>query len=125
MKEKVIILNNKLKNVHKRFLENERIQAEEYFQRKITPFEFLLMITQDKSFSWLHPFSALIAKIDAFGDEVDLMDEKDFLGIKNQIEVLLKDQASKVANRYNYHLSHDADFIMLHADLKKEMLVNS
>lgn len=121
MKTKIKNLSHVLKDVHKRFLENERIQAENFFQRKIAPFEFLLMLTQDKNFSWLQPFSALIAEIDAFTDEAEVISKTDLICIRDQIEFLLKDPASSIASRYNHHLNNDAAFIMLHSTFKKEM----
>lgn len=121
MKIKVRKLSNVLKNLHKRFLENERQQAEQYFERKIAPFEFVVMLTQDKNFRWLTPFSTLIAEIDAFADENEEIMENDLISIKNQIDFLLKDESSSVANRYNHHLNTDAAFIMLHSELKKEL----
>lgn len=121
MKEKIVNLNTALKGVHRRFLEQERVQAEEYFQKKITPFEFLMMMTQDKNFSWMHPFSSLIAEIDAFNDEASKVEREDVKRISDQVEFLIKNENSKIYSRYNYHLNHDADFIMLHSELKKEM----
>lgn len=124
MKTKIRNISNALKDVHKRFLERERIQAEQYFERKIAPFEFLLMLTQDKNFVWLQPFSALIAEIDAFTDEAESILKSDVECIKNQIDFLLKDPSSTIVKRYNHHLGTDADFIMFHAALKKELNLN-
>lgn len=50
MKVKIKKLSDALKDVHKLFLERERQQAEQYFERKIAPFEFVLMLTQDQGF---------------------------------------------------------------------------
>jgi hypothetical protein len=121
VKTRVQKLSNVLKDVHKRFLEQERIQAEQFFQRKIAPFEFLLMLTQDKNFEWLMPFSALIADIDAYADEAEMITKADLVSIRDRIDYLLKDAESSVVDRYNYHLGRDAVFIMLHASLKKEL----
>lgn len=52
-------LSQALMDVHKRFLENEKNQAEMYFENKISSFEFVMMLTQDKGFAWLQPFSSL------------------------------------------------------------------
>ncbi len=120
MKTKVKELNQALKNVHKRFLENERLQAEQYFEKKIAPFEFLLKLTQDKNFEWLRPFSALIAEIDAFSDEAEVISSSDLICINDQINFVLRSEKSKIAPRYGHHLNHDADFIMLHSALKLE-----
>ena len=119
MKQKINQLNDKLKEVHKRFLENERIEAEEYFQRKIAPFEFLLMLTQDNKFIWLKPFSALIAEIDAFSDHTEKITQDDLICIRDQIDYILTNPDVSFNSRYMHYLNHDAEFIMLHAALKK------
>ncbi len=121
MKVKVKNVSDKLKDLHKRFLENERYQAEQYFEKKITPFEFLLILTQDKNFAWLQPFSAMIAEIDAFTDEAETISQADLICIRDQIEFILQSSNTDLVNRYQYHLNNDADFIMLHASLKKVM----
>jgi hypothetical protein len=119
MRQKIKDLNTKLKDVHKRFLENERKEAEEYFQRKIAPFEFLLMLTQDNKFTWLHPFSALIAEIDAFTDDAEDIAMEDLVCIRNQVDFIFDNSNPNLTSRYLHHLNHDADFIMLHAAMKK------
>lgn len=121
MKVKIKNISNKLKDLHKRFLENERYQAELYFERKITPFEFLLMLTQDKNFAWLQPFSAMIAEIDAFTDEAETVSQEDLICVRDQIEYILQSSNPDLVNRYQYHLNNDADFIILHSTLKKVM----
>lgn len=119
MKTQIKELSHKLKDVHKRFLEQERLQAEKYFEKKIAPFEFLLMLTQDKSFEWMKPFSALIAEIDAFTDEAEEITKADLICIRDQVEYLISNEKSSVVKRYQHHLSTDADFIMFHANMKK------
>lgn len=120
MKAKVKNLSSALKDVHKRFLEQERRSAEEYFQKKIAPMEFLSILTQDKSFEWIRPFSALIADIDAFAEE-DKIEDQDLSRIKNEVEYLLTDTDSSLSKRYRFHLNNDADFIMYHSTLKNEL----
>lgn len=119
MRQKIKNLSTKLKDVHKRFLENERIEAEQYFQRKIAPFEFLLMLTQDNKFTWLHPFSALIAEIDAFTDDAEEISTDDLICIRNQVDFIFDNSSPSLTSRYYHHLNHDAEFIMLHASMKK------
>ena len=121
MEVRIKNLSSKLKDLHKRFLENERYQAELYFEKSITPFEFLLMLTQDKNFSWLQPFSAMIAEIDAFTDEAEIVSKEDLICIRDQLEFILQGPNTDLYNRYQYHLNNDADFIMLHSNFKKVM----
>ena len=116
MKTEFENLNIVLKDVHKRYLELERIQAENFFQKKISPFEFLMMLTQDKNFKWLLPFSALIAEMDAFLDDAEEISANDLKRFKEQVNGLLDDK------RYKDHLMSDTSFVMLHASLKKELI---
>lgn len=121
MKLQIEKLNIALKSVHKRFLEHERYQAEEFLNKKLGALEFVMLLTQDKSFEWLQPFSALIAEIDAFVDEEENISKKDLLRIKEQIEKLLNGPTSFLAQRYKQYLNSDAEFIVLHSNLKKEL----
>ena len=121
MKFKVKQLSTVLKDVHKRFLEQERRSAEEYFQKKIAPLEFLSILTQDKNFEWMRPFSALIADIDAFVDDNEFIDEHDWQRIKGEVEFLISHSTSPIVKRYLHHLNNDADFIMYHSTLKNEL----
>lgn len=116
-------LSQALMDVHKRFLENEKNQAERYFEKKISSFEFVMMLTQNKGFAWLQPFSALIAEIDALADSEEEMSEAEMKTIAERVEFLLKDPASSVVSRYNHHLRHDPAFIMFHSNLKNELNV--
>lgn len=115
MKTKFENLNVVLKDVHKRYLELERIQAENYFQKKISPFEFLIMLTADKNFLWLQPFSALIAEMDSFTSEAEEINQNDLKRFKERVKTLIED------NRYRDHLIADPTFVMLHSALKGEM----
>lgn len=121
MKAKIKNISKVLKEVHKQFLEQERILAEDYFQKKIAPFEFLMILTQDKNFAWLKPFSALIAEIDAFSDNSNEISNADLICIKDQIDFLINHPSSSIYERYKYHLANDAAFILFHSSLKKEL----
>lgn len=121
MKEKVKNLSSALKDVHKRFLEQERRSAEEYFQKKIAPIEFLTLLTQDKGFEWIRPFSALIADIDTFLQDEENIGAQDLGRIRGEVEYLLTDPNSSLSKRYLHHLNHDAEFIMYHSTLKNEL----
>lgn len=114
-------LDEALKNTHKRFLELEKMHAEEYFQRKIGPFEFVTMLVQDKGFEWLRPFSVLIADIDAFADTSEEITNADLICIKQKINGLINDQESSIKKRYQFHLLNDPTFVMFHSHLKKEI----
>lgn len=121
MKAKVKNLSSALKDVHKRFLEQERRAAEEYFQKKIAPMEFLTILTQDRSFEWLRPFSALIADIDVFIKDEESIGALDLGRIKGEVEYLTTDPDSSLSKRYLHHLNNDAEFIMYHSTLKNEL----
>lgn len=123
MKEQVNEVSRSLKAVHRRFLERERIQAEDYFQRRLTPFDFLQVLTTDKNFQWLQPFSALIADIDAFVDDGNEITQSDLKCIKDQVDFVLgkSNPHSAIYNRYHHHLNQDPEFVLLHANLAQSL----
>ena len=112
MKESVNELSKRLKNMHKRFLELERREAEVNFEQRLTPFAFLQMLTQDKRFSWMLPLSALIAEMDALVDENENVTQDDFDRIHAQIKEVLSADHSRIARRLKDHLEKDPEFFL-------------
>lgn len=121
MKDKVKTLSRNLMRVHKLLLENERIAAEGRLGRPLAPLDFFNLLTQDRNFAWLKPISALIAEIDEFIDEAELVSEKDLATIRARVEFILLDSKSKVAQRYLRYLSQDTDLVIAHADLRANL----
>ncbi len=121
MKEKLEKISRGLKNVHKHLLENEKVAAEIQLDRKLNPLEFFTLITQDESFVWMKPLSALMAEIDEFIDESEDITAKDVESIRDRVDFILRDPSSKVAPRYLQYLSQDPDFILAHADLRRAL----
>jgi hypothetical protein len=112
-KENLLRVIKDLMNLHRRFLELEKIAAEKYFGRNFSPFEFLQVLTQDINFQWLYPLSVLIADLDAFSDEAEEISDEDTQRIKKQIDDALK--LSRIQDRYQTHFASDPDFAVLHA----------
>ena len=123
LKQRVENLSLKLRIAHRRFLNNEREQAEKYFGRPIPPLEFFRLLTEDKNFEWMRPFSAMIADIDAFADEAEAISMDDLKRIRLQVFGVLRstEESSTFNKRYNTHLNEDPDFVMLHADVMKAL----
>ncbi|QDK38133.1 hypothetical protein [Bdellovibrio sp. NC01] len=124
MKEQIVEVSKRLKDLHRRFLERERQQAEKYFERRISPFDFLQMLTHEQSFKWLQPFSALIAEIDAFADESEEVTQADLDCIREQIDFVLHKENPQAAiyHRYQHHLSEDPEFVLLHSSLRQALI---
>ncbi len=121
MKNTIATISKSLLALHRRFLENERLEAEKIQGRKLSPFDFLRLLTQDPEFKWLQPFSALIVEIDTFVDEALNISDADVLRIKNQVDFVLKQP--KIAERYQHYVSNDPQFIPLHLNLSKLLAI--
>lgn len=106
-------LMRELLKIHRRFLELERLEAESYFNKKITPLEFFHMLTQNINFEWLRPFSGMIAAMDAFSEEVE-MNQKNKSHMVSEIKKVLA--LPKIQRRYETHKANDAEFLKLHED---------
>lgn len=121
MKAKLEKISRSLKSVHKHLLENEKVAAEIRLDRKLNPLDFFSLITQDESYSWMKPLSALMAEIDEFIDENDVVNDADVESIRRRVDFILRDPSSKVSSRYLQYLAQDPDFILAHAELRSAL----
>ena len=117
MKTTLNAISKSLMALHRRFLENEKVEAEKTLGHKLSPYEFLRVLTQEPDFKWLQPFSAMIIEIDTFADEADTILPADVLRLKNQVDFVLKEP--RIAARYQHYVDHDPLFIPLHLDLTR------
>ncbi len=118
---KIKELNRELKALHRWLLELERIEAEKTLGKKISPLDFLHLLTGDPDFEWLRPLSALIANMDEFLDEAETFTHEDGLRLENEVASVLHQKDSKLKSRYDYYLFNDGEFILLHGKLKAAM----
>lgn len=109
--------NKELQRLHRKLLENERLEAERDIDQKINPFGFLQMLMNDPRFAWLRPISTFMADLDAFIDEAESVEKSDLIRVKGEISKLLTEP--KFAERYNFYRNHDSEFAVLHANLTK------
>jgi len=114
MKQKITKLNSQLMAVHRRFLANERQEAEKKMGKAISPYEFLNLLTGHPDFTWLRPFSTLIADVDAFVDETENITQNDALKVRSDIHAVLHDPQSNIAARVKEYLVHDPEFAILY-----------
>lgn len=115
MKQKIADMNYRLKALHRRFLENEKIEAEKLLERRLSSFDFLLVLTTDPAFSWMHPFSALIAEVDAFLEDVPEVTKADIQCVWDQVEHVLRSPGSVIEKKFQNYLNNDGEFILLHS----------
>jgi hypothetical protein len=119
MRETIKELSNRLKHVHKRYLELERVQAEKDLETRLNPFDFLQLLTSDYRYKWLQPFSALIAEMDAFLDEAEHVSRADYERLHEQIRAVLGTRGTKLAARFNEHLDKDPEFCLAQGALNE------
>ncbi|KYG66435.1 hypothetical protein AZI86_05145 [Bdellovibrio bacteriovorus] len=124
MKENIRELSLRLRNVHQRFLELERRQAEQDLERRLTSFDFLLYLTQDYRYAWLQPLSALIAEMDAFVDETEVVSAEDFERLHLQIRNLLGKKGTRLAGRFTEHLEKDPELVLAYGSLNEFINAN-
>ncbi|KYG61022.1 hypothetical protein AZI85_08660 [Bdellovibrio bacteriovorus] len=116
MKWQMQEINKELKNLHRLFLDRERLEAEKLLQRKLSSFDFLFLLTQDQEFAWMRPFSTLIADIDAFLDEEEVQ-SLDLRDVRDQIVFVLQQDGSPINARIQNYLGYDGEFILAYSKL--------
>ena len=100
MISKIKELNRELKALHRWFLELERLEAEKTLEKKISPLDFLHLLTGDPDFVWLRPFSALLANMDEFIDEAESITHEDCLRLEKEVSGVLHQNESKLKSKY-------------------------
>ncbi|KYG65046.1 hypothetical protein AZI87_10740 [Bdellovibrio bacteriovorus] len=116
MKWQMQEINKELKNLHRLFLERERLEAEKLLQRKLSSFDFLFLLTQDENFAWMRPFSTLIADVDAFLDEEEVP-AWNLQDVRDQIVFVLQHEGSLIRDRIQSYLGYDGEFILAYSKL--------
>lgn len=117
-KAQVLDLIKVLLRWHRRYLTLERIDAEQHLDKKISPYEFLHMLTQDSYFDWLRPLSSMIADIDAFSEDIEITSQNKSYASKEIKKVLA---LPKIQQRSEEHKVNDSEFRILHDDLIKKL----
>ncbi|WP_413568109.1 hypothetical protein ACLWBD_10205 [Bdellovibrio sp. HCB117] len=116
MKWQMQEINKELKNLHRLFLDRERLEAEKLLQRKLSSFDFLFLLTQDENFAWMRPFSTLIADVDAFLDEEEVP-AWNIQDVRDQIVFVLQHEGSLIRDRIQSYLGYDGEFILAYSKL--------
>lgn len=119
----LVEFSNRLRNLHKKFLENVRYEVENELGRTISPYEFLALLTQNSNFQWLKPFSSIVAEFDALTDEDAEHSPEDLMAAVKKLENVL--QQDSVAQRYISYSTSDMDFIQLHIQLNKVFKIST
>jgi hypothetical protein len=119
MRETIKELSNRLKHVHKRFLELERQQAEKDLETRLSPFDFLQLLTKDHRYKWLQPLAALIAEMDAFIDESEHVSRADFENLHQEIRSILSTRGTKIAARLNEYINTDPELCLAQGALNE------
>ncbi len=115
MKQDLIDLMGKFRNVHRRFLELERLDAQKRYEQKFSPLDFLLNLTQDERFAWLRPLSTMIVALDDALDEAEDTPETRKLLLDEIARTLA---LPRIKERYEAHIRSDPDFTFLHAEFE-------
>jgi hypothetical protein len=114
MQKKLENVSQKLKEVHRLLLSKEREESERRLGKSLTPLQFFQMLTTDPSYSWLQPYTSLIAQIDTVVDENAIVSGQQVQTFKSQITALF-------SPRYLQHIEGDPQFLELHTSLIKAL----
>ena len=118
MKQSALNLMKSLLNLHRKFLELERLKTEAREGQKLSPLEFFNRLTQDPAFEWLRPLSKIIT-------DLDILTEEDVITPQAQAQMLsnIKNILSmpNIKQSIEVYQTSDAEFKSLHEDFTKAM----
>lgn len=119
MIDKLHTFNKQLRALHRRLLENERMAYEAETQQTLNPFAFLSLLMHDVRFGWLRPLSTFMSELDAFLDDVEILEAADAMRVRKEISEIMAE--AKFFERYELHKSEDPQFATLHSQFVNAM----
>lgn len=120
MRQQIQELNLSLKRLHKRFLENELLEAEKQLERRLSSFDFLSLLVNNTDYAWMRPFSALIAEIDAFLSEAEVIERADLHCIQEQVLATVL-RSAQLQERFEAYRAYDGEFIMAYSQFHRAL----
>jgi len=117
---------NALFHLHKTLLESERAAYEKSIGQITSPYHFLHLLTHDAWFSWLQPFSQIIAGIDANLDGKSPPQGADLDALFKRVRVLLMPQEGDSGFSGHYHeaIQRDPDVLFAHVQAAQALRQN-
>ncbi|ERT09371.1 hypothetical protein M595_0641 [Lyngbya aestuarii BL J] len=115
-------VRTKLLRLHKALLESEKIEYEKVNGPIRSRGEFFQLVLGDEMFSWLRPFSQLIAQIDevmAAKDEPVTLQQVNHLLEEAQVLLRPSENGNVREKRYFEAIQRDPDIAFMHAELSQ------
>ncbi len=110
-----------LLRLHKALLDSERIVYEQFHGRIQSTGEYFQLVVGHEWFSWLHPISQFIVRIDevlSAKEPVTLNQANELL---SEARILLQpsSEGNSVEKRYYSAIQRDPDIALMHAEVRK------
>ncbi|MDY7023847.1 MAG: hypothetical protein SWJ54_21300 [Cyanobacteriota bacterium] len=115
-------VRTKLLRLHKALLESEKVEYEKIHGPIRSRGEFFQLVIGEGMFSWLRPFSQLIAQIDevmAAKDEPVTLQQVNQLLEESQMLLRASENGNEREKRYYEVIQRDPDIAFMHAELSQ------
>lgn len=114
-------LRRGLLELHKALIEAERLTYERVFGRVASNGQLLQLVMDDPWFTWLHPLSQLVVRIDEALDSEDTNSEFDPRELMQETHVLLRpsEEGDGWGRSYYEALQRAPDVVLAHSHVKQ------
>ncbi|MDB6077388.1 MAG: uncharacterized protein JWO82_1135 [Akkermansiaceae bacterium] len=122
-REPLLALRTELLSLHRELIASERGVYERTFGQIASPTAFLHLLTTDKWFAWLLPFTALVGKIDgALADKKQPVTQESAKALIAETRALLTpdEHGEGFAKLYFESLHRDPHVAVAHADFNRQ-----
>jgi hypothetical protein len=121
MRRKIGALRRALLELHKALIEAERMTYERIHGRVDSTGQLLQLVLHDGWFTWLHPLSQLVVRIDEMLDdkEQDTIVDMDLLLAEIKILLRPSEQGDGFARSYYEALQRAPDVVLAHSQVKQ------
>lgn len=121
MRRKIGSLRRALLELHKALIEAERVTYERIHGRVDSTGQLLQLVLHDGWFTWLHPLSQLVVRIDEMLDDKEQDTTVDIDLLLAEIKTLLRpsEQGDGFARSYYEALQRAPDVVLAHSQVKQ------
>ena len=124
LRRTLVDVRHGLLGLHKALIVAEQLTFERIYGRIDSTGQLLQLVMNDPWFTWLHPLSNMVVRIDELLDTTEGVTSEDVIAILAEVRALIRpsEQGDGFERSYYEALQRAPDVVMAHCEMKKLLI---
>lgn len=124
LRRTLVDVRHGLLGLHKALIVAEQLTFERIYGRIDSTGQLLQLVMNDPWFTWLHPLSNMVVRIDELLDTAEGVTSEDVIAILAEVRALIRpsEQGDGFERSYYEALQRAPDVVMAHCEMKKLLI---